>query len=70
MHDPDDHELTAAEREAFDALPREAMPSRMLEERIVTELRTRGLLGARRAARPAWTWGRFPLAAAAAAGIA
>ena len=70
MHDPNDRELTAAEREAFDALPREMMPSRMLEERIVTELRARGLLGARRASRLAWTWERVPLVAAAASGIA
>ncbi len=71
MHDRDDHELTDAERESFDALPREAMPSRMLEERVVSELRARGLLGARRIRRPALGWaGRFPLAAAAAAGIA
>jgi hypothetical protein len=70
MHDRDEHDLTAAEREAFDALPREAMPSRMLEERIVSALRARGDLGTRPARRPAWDWGRLPLAAAAAAGIA
>ena len=70
MHDRDDHELTTAEREAFDALPREAMPSRLLEERLVAALRARGDLGQRRARRPAWDWGRLPLAAAAAAGIA
>lgn len=70
MHDRDDHELTTAEREAFDALPREAMPSRMLEERVVSALRARGLIGAGRARRPAWEWGRLPFAAAAAAGIA
>jgi hypothetical protein len=70
MHDRDDRDLTAAEQEAFDALPREAMPSRMLEERVVSELRARGYLGERHAPRHAWTWGRLPLAAAAAAGIA
>jgi len=70
MHDPNDHDLTAAEREAFDALPREAMPSRVLEERIVSALRARGDLGTRPAGRPAWDWRRLPLAAAAAAGIA
>jgi len=70
MHDRDDHELTAAEREAFEALPREAMPSRMLEERVVSELRARGHLGAPRTRRPAWAWGPAPFAAAAAAGIA
>lgn len=70
MHDRDDHELTVAEREAFEALPREAMPSRVLEERVVSALRGRGLIGARRARRPAWEWRRLPFAAAAAAGIA
>lgn len=70
MHDRDDHELTASEREAFDALPREAMPSRVLEERIVSALRARGDLGTRPARGHAWDWGRLPLAAAAAAGIA
>jgi hypothetical protein len=69
MHDRDEVELTAAEREAFDALPREAMPSRVLEERIVADLRAHGLLRARRPARVPWNWGRFPIAAAA-AGIA
>jgi len=68
MHDRDDHELTAAERERFEALPREAMPSRLLEERIVSELRVRGLIGARHARR--FAWGPFPIATAAAAGIA
>lgn len=70
MHDRDDEGLTAAEREAFEALPREAMPSRMLEERVVAALRARGDLGARRSAGAGWTRGRLPLAAAAAAGIA
>ena len=68
MHDRDDEELTAAEREAFDALPREAMPSRLLEERVVSALRARGLLGARRVRRPAW--GAFPIGVAAAASVA
>ncbi len=67
MHDRDDEELTAAEREAFAALPREAMPGRLLEERVVAELRSRGVLGARRAGRP--VWGRLPIGAAAAAGL-
>ena len=70
MHDRDDSELTAAEREAFEALPREAMPSRVLEERVVSALRAHGLIGSRLARRSAWEWGRLPLAAAAAAGIA
>ena len=42
MHNQDDQELSAREREAFAALPREQMPSRLLEERVVTELRARG----------------------------
>ena len=68
MHDRGEHELTAAERERFEALPREAMPSRLLEERIVSELRARGYIGAGRARRPRWA--PFPLAAAAAAAVA
>jgi len=71
MHDRDD-ELTAAERERFESLPREMMPSRLLEERIVSELHTRGYLGERQhVRRPAWrpSWNPFPIAAAA-AGIA
>jgi len=73
MHDQDEYELTAAERERFEALPREMMPSRLLEERIVSELRARGDLGERQyVRRPAWRprWNPFPIAAAAAAGIA
>ena len=72
MHDRDD-ELTAAERERFESLPREMMPSRLLEERIVSELRTRGYLAEEQhVRRPAWrrSWNPFPLAAAAAAGVA
>ena len=68
MHDRDDKELTAAERERFEALPREVMPSRLLEERIVSGLRERGYLGARHLRRP--VWGPFPIAAAAAAAVA
>ena len=68
MHDRDDEELTATEREAFDALPREEMPSRLLEERVVSALRDRGLLGARRVRRP--VWGRIPIGVAAAASLA
>src|SRR5262245_2752996 len=73
MHDQDELELTAAERERFESLPREMMPSRVLEERIVSELRTRGHLHEpQHVRRPAWrpAWSPFPLAAAAAAGIA
>ena len=40
--------LTEAERAALDALPREARPGRLLEERTVAALRKRGLLGVRR----------------------
>lgn len=70
MHDRYDDELTAAEQAAFEALPREAMPSRVLEERVVSALRARGLIGERHVRRPMWGRGRMPLAAAAAAGIA
>jgi len=37
-------ELTAAEREALDALPRETNPGQLLEERTVRALRENGLL--------------------------
>lgn len=38
--------LSAEERGAFDALPRERVPGRLLEERTVAALRARGLLRA------------------------
>ncbi|MDP2471239.1 MAG: hypothetical protein Q8W46_10250 [Candidatus Palauibacterales bacterium] len=41
---PEPVELTAAEREALDALPREREPGRLLEERTVRTLRDEGLL--------------------------
>jgi hypothetical protein len=43
----DDVELTQEEKMAFQRLPREAEPSRILEERIVTALREEGILGRR-----------------------
>jgi hypothetical protein len=72
-------ELTDAERESLDALPRETDPGQLLEERTVRALRENGLLGASRAsgtavAQPAHSpahgrpWWRS--AAAIAAGIA
>ena len=42
-HDMDDH-LTPKERAAFEALPRERTPSRLLEQRTVKALRVRGVL--------------------------
>ncbi|HKQ58457.1 MAG TPA: hypothetical protein VJY35_11370 [Candidatus Eisenbacteria bacterium] len=69
MHDRDDDQLTAAEREAFEALPREAMPGRLLEERVVSALRVRGLLGERHVTRR-FAWSRIPIGFAAAAGVA
>ena len=39
MHDRSEDDLTATEREQFEALPREVMPGRLLEERVVSELR-------------------------------
>ena len=42
-------ELTDAERESLDALPRETDPGRLLEERTVRALREKGLLAASRA---------------------
>jgi hypothetical protein len=41
----DEHELTPEEKMAFQELPREAEPSRILEERIVKSLRDEGILG-------------------------
>jgi hypothetical protein len=67
MRNLDDEELSADEREAFAALPREAMPSRLLEERVVGELRAHGYLGARHVRAPGWGW--LPVGAAAAAAI-
>jgi hypothetical protein len=72
-------ELTPEERAALDALPRERVPGRMLEERTINALRDGGLLGSAAPARqsvegparkgergrPWWT-----AAAAMAAGIA
>jgi hypothetical protein len=68
MHDRDDELLTAEEQEAFAALPREAMPSRLLEERVIAALRSRGYLGFRAPSRHGWRW--LPIGAAAAASIA
>lgn len=59
--------LTDAERTAFDALPREARPGRLLEERTVAALRKRGLLGVRR---PRRFWSAATVAAGLAASIA
>jgi len=42
MHD--DNDLTPEERMAFQRLPREAEPSRLLEERVVRSLRHEGIL--------------------------
>lgn len=44
----DEHDLTPEEEMAFQRLPREAEPSRILEERIVKSLRGEGVLGAKR----------------------
>jgi hypothetical protein len=49
----EDADLTPAERAAFAALPHERAPGRLLEERVVRALRTRGVLR-RRAPAPAW----------------
>ena len=43
----DDVELTQEEKMAFQRLPREAEPSRILEERVVKALREEGILGRR-----------------------
>src|SRR5437867_11488495 len=67
MHDQADEDLTASERRALEDLRREAMPSRLLEERVVAELRARGLLGTRVRQR---MWARLQIGAVAAAGLA
>src|SRR5437762_1471596 len=70
MHIEHDDELTPAERAAFEALPRERMPSDVLEERTVNALKHAGLLTTTTTASPSWrippTW----LALAAAASVA
>jgi hypothetical protein len=43
-----DDDLTPSEKEAFDTLPRERMPSAGHEDAVVKALRARGLLGRRR----------------------
>jgi len=59
-------ELNPRERAEFEALPRERMPGRLLEERTVRSLRARGLLK-----RHSWTGVRVPwLAAGLAASLA
>ena len=47
MDTMDELELTPEEEMAFRSLPREAEPSRILEERVVKSLREEGLLGLR-----------------------
>jgi hypothetical protein len=59
--------LTDEEQAAFAALPRDADPGRLLEERTVKALRVGGLLGARRVRR---TWSAAMVAAGVAASIA
>ena len=70
----DENELTPEEEMAFQRLPREAEPSRILEERVVTSLREEGLLepsGVQRArtrrARGTATWHRTWMAVASVA---
>ena len=53
MHDD---ELTASEREALRALPREASPSDLLEERTLQALVGRGLVRSRRRLPAAMAW--------------
>jgi hypothetical protein len=49
----DEFEWTPEEKMAFKGLPREAEPSRILEERVVRSLREEGILGRERG-RPLW----------------
>jgi hypothetical protein len=65
MHNLPDDPLTAQERDAFAALAREREPSRMLEERVVAELRAHGYLGMARRRERQFAFGWPPLAAAA-----
>jgi hypothetical protein len=44
MHNPPDDPLTDAERDAFAKMSREREPSEQLEQRVVLELRSRGIL--------------------------
>src|SRR5690242_9263656 len=68
MHDRSDEDLSVTEREAYASLPREVMPSRLLEERVVSALRAKGYLGERH---PRHTsWGGMRITAAAAAAVA
>lgn len=68
MQPKDPMHLTADERAAFDALPSEAEPGRLLEERTVQALKERGLLAHRPStARPR---SRLVIAAGIAASIA
>jgi len=53
MHD---EELSDGEREALRALPREAQPGDLLEERTVRALADRGLLRARHRVPPTLAW--------------
>jgi hypothetical protein len=63
----DENELRPVEREAFDALPRERTPSRILEERTVRALKKRGIIRTR----PVLYGARLPwLAAGIAAALA
>jgi hypothetical protein len=57
MYDTE-NELTTAERAAFDSLPRERPPSDLLEERVVSELRNRGMISrtTRRGSRFGTAW--------------
>jgi hypothetical protein len=57
--------LSADERRAFDALPRERVPGRLLEERTVAALRARGILRPLPGRRVRWH-PRFVIAAIAA----
>lgn len=46
MHDENEIELTAEERNMLSALPRQIEPGRLLEERVVRALRSEGHFGA------------------------
>ena len=66
MFNDEEIELSAEERAAFAALPRESAPGDLLEERVVRQLRSEGLLSHSSEPRKPNRFARFALRAAAA----
>jgi len=63
MTDHPKEELTREEMDALRALPRETPPPPDLEERVVGELRQRGLISRKKPATPPWALAAMALAA-------